>query len=447
MSSKLPHAAIETLTGLQPFVRGPAVEVMRRQNDIAPLSRRIVLASGLRGDAEWRVPNTDPSSATRIYPDRSTYYVVARGRVELTPGCFLSVVGAAVPSGAVERDSTPGEIAAGALAFQGDGVAGWLRVTVDWTPRTGSTAQTVREIQLPSSSLEFGAEDVTAGGLWRTLKNFEVVDILPPSILQNASELARWCDHVTATVTIEVRGSPRIVDLAVHEVPVEYAADVTDASDSPYSLYPQAGGGLELYPMVQASVADQTRGTRQIAAAALSQAERLGPCLLAWQCVTETDATATATVVPRTTSNDGTTFESITNASHTGTGPAAYTTTMPGWSVSCGGYARRYASNNAFVLRDRIATVPVLVRAYGRGVTAGTSTIRVQTALHSYVDVTLPVAGSNAWSRAFGYLEVGISPEQPIVAQVFLNHLGASGSLSVEAVEVYIMDPAAPAVV
>ena len=33
----------------------------------------------------------------------------------------------------------------------------------------------------------------------------------------------------------------------------------------------------------------------------------------------------------------------------------------------------------------------------------GVGTVRVQTALHSYVDVTLPVAGSNAWSRATGW--------------------------------------------
>lgn len=75
--------------------------------------------------------------------------------------------------------------------------------------------------------------------------------------------------------------------------------------------------------------------------------------------------------------------------------------------------------------------------AYGRGVTAGTSTVRVQSALHSYVDVTLPVAGSASWSRAVGWLEVGISPEQPIVAQIMISHVGASGSLSVEAAEVY----------
>ena len=48
----LPSAAVEPLTGLQPFRRDPAVEVMRQQNAIAPLSRRIVLSTGLRGDAD-----------------------------------------------------------------------------------------------------------------------------------------------------------------------------------------------------------------------------------------------------------------------------------------------------------------------------------------------------------------------------------------------------------
>jgi hypothetical protein len=79
-----------------------------------------------------------------------------------------------------------------------------------------------------------------------------------------------------------------------------------------------------------------------------------------------------------------------------------------------------------------------MVRVYGRTITAGVGTVRVQTALYSFVDVVLPVAGSAAWTLAYGWLEVGITPEQPVVAQIMINHLGGAGSLSVEAVEVSV---------
>jgi hypothetical protein len=81
------------------------------------------------------------------------------------------------------------------------------------------------------------------------------------------------------------------------------------------------------------------------------------------------------------------------------------------------------------------------VRVYGRGITAGTSTVRVQTARHSYVDVPIAV-GAAGWHRAIGYLEVGITPEQETIGQVFLNHVGASGSLEVSGVSVrYLSTP------
>jgi hypothetical protein len=60
----------------------------------------------------------------------------------------------------------------------------------------------------------------------------------------------------------------------------------------------------------------------------------------------------------------------------------------------------------------------------------------VQTARHSYVDVN--VGSGTGWYRAYGWLEVGITPEQPIVGQALINHVGASGNLSVEAVTVEV---------
>lgn len=436
----LPAPEPGPVAGMRPFVYGPAVEVMRAQDKIAPLSRRVILSSGFRGDQEWRVPNTDPLSvATRTHPDRTTWYVVARGRVEVTPGCFFRLVGACVPSGETQRAGGPTE---SSHAWWPDGVHGRLRVTVVWTDRSGSTETTIREATLPGSTLEFGSEDTSDGGFWRSMRNFSIEAITPPGVPANTVELHRFSQHVTATITVEAQGSPRIVDLALHELPIAVAFEDDDDGDRWTSHTfttgsPDAPIAPPTHALARASSTNPTGGAMQILETARAQALRLGPCLFQWSAYSETDAGPTTTIVARTTSNDGSTFENLLNASHTGTGPAAYDASLPGFSVSCGGYARRWSSSNPLVLRDRIAVIPVLVRAYGRGITAGTSTVRAQTARHSYVDLTLPVAGSAAWSSAIGWLEVGISPDQPVIGQVFLNHLGASGSLSVEAMEVY----------
>lgn len=433
LGASFPRAATEPLTGLKPFAAHPAVEAFRSQDLVAALSRRIVLSGGLRGDSEWRVPNTDPLSATQIYPNRTTWYVVARGRIDLTPGCYLEFAGAYVPSGETNRAATAGEIAAGSLAYRPDGAQGRVRVTITWYRRDTSDETTTHEIDLPASTLEYGAEDTTAAGLWRTLRDFGPVPMAPTS-LDDVTELAAWSLATTADITVEVQGSPRLVDWTISETPVAIALDLDDATSDDYAVSHLYGADpIAPVPVPRYSFARWAQRGLQTARA---QATILGPALLHWSAYSETAATSTATIVARTTSNDGTTFESLLNSSHTGTGPAAYSATLPGWSVSVGGYARRWSMCNSFVLRDRIAVIPVIVSAYGRGITAGTSTVRVQTALHSYVDLTLPVGGSAAWHHAYGYLEVGITPEQPQIAQVFLNHLGSSGSLSVEAISV-----------
>lgn len=148
--SALPAVNPEPLTGSQPFARHPAVEVMRRQNEIAPLSRRVVCSVGLRGDSEFRVPSTDPNLALldpQTHPDRTTYYTIGRSQCSITPGCFLAVKGTCVPSGMCQVNQPVGPDA----RYVEDGVGGWIRVTVDWAPTSGATAQSVREIQLPSS--------------------------------------------------------------------------------------------------------------------------------------------------------------------------------------------------------------------------------------------------------------------------------------------------------
>jgi hypothetical protein len=427
----LPRVAIEPLTGLQLFRADPWTAVWRAQDEASALSRSVHCSFGLRGDAEWRSIDTDPDSPTQIHANSTSYYTVARSRFTMTPGCGLCLEGAFVPSGATNM------VTGVPPTWVSDGAQGYIRITVTWIDNTGATETTVIEQQLKPSNLEFGATDQSPGGLFRTLNSFVIDDILPPDFETDTAECRRFSLPTVADVHVEVRGSPRIVDAHVSERPVGVAFDLPSVSDpiadSALMTSHMYAHGNPVNPLPPPTHA-LARHSRQGVLTARAQSQRLNPKLLHFHAYTETGATPTATVVPRTTSNDGTTFESLLNSSQTGTGSAAYASNLGGWSVSCGGYARRWASNNHLVLRDRIACIPVIVRVYGRTVTAGTGTVRVQTARHSYVDCVLPVSGSNGWTRAFGWLETGITPEQPRVAQILVNHLGASGSLSVEAV-------------
>jgi hypothetical protein len=422
--------AIEPLTGLRPFVAHPALAVFRAQDTIAAQRTcRIVCSWGLRGDAEWRVPNTDPASATQTHPDRTTWYTVARARVDVTPGSYFELAGCCLPSGETQRLGDPFS-----SPYLPDGTQGSVRITITWYDRDGGSETTVNETNLPASTLQWGAEDTAPGGFFRGIREFGI-PFMAPEGLDDTATLARWSRSVAAEIQVDVQGSPRIIDATISERPYAIALDINDPDDEQWAVSHLFAPG-SAYAPVPSPKFSFARWAQRALTTARAQANVLGPVLLQWAAYSEAGAGPTTGIVARTTSNDGTTFESVLNPSHTGTGAAAYNAARGGWSVSAGGYARRNGSNNELVLRDRIAVIPVTVFVYGRGITAGTSTIRVQTALHSYVDVTLPVAGSASWHRAVGYLEVGVSPEQPRVAQVFLRHTGASGSLSVEAVEV-----------
>lgn len=227
LGSALPKPDIESLVGLRPFVESPWTGVLRAQDKVSALSRRILLSWGKRGDAEWRVPNTDPTGTSRTHPDRTTWYVVARTRVSVTPGCFLQAHIAYVPSGETQRESTSAELAIDSMTtHRPDGAAGWIRVTVTWYDRASGSETTTVERFLEGSTLEYGAEDTTAGGLWRTLRQTSIDEIAPPDVHDDTSELARFSRHIVADIVVEHRGSPRVVDAHIHEIPVAVAFDV-----------------------------------------------------------------------------------------------------------------------------------------------------------------------------------------------------------------------------
>ena len=432
----VPLPSIEDVSVLKPMRRGPAVSIMRSQDTIACLSRRGVLHSGLDGAAEWRVPNTTADSASNTHPDRTTWYTVGHGLCEVTPGCFYRLHGLAVPGGETQ-------VFIGAGDYDPDGRTGEVRVTIVWTDANGTTETTTHTKSLPGSTREFGAEVVSAGGLFSSLIAFEIDGITPPDIFSDVQQLRRWCFHITAQVTVEHRGSPRIVDLELSEIPIAFAQNggIADASYWTNHVYahgtPFSPGPKPIYPLTRNATTqtdDPRGGTEHILEVARAQALRLGPCLAQWTAYNEEDAVATQTIVPVTRQDDGDrTFKALLNESQTG-----YDETEPGWSLGCGGYGRRWAHNNPRVLGERCAVIPVLFRVLAVNIAGGTSaTVRFQSALHSYVDVQIVEAEEASWQTAYGWLRVSINPDQIVIGQALCNHTGGSGQLDVYAFQVY----------
>lgn len=433
--SDLPAPAIEPLTGLRVFSRAPFESVARAQDKVAWSGCRVLTRWGNAFQYVWRVPNTDPDSASRTHPDRTTWYVVARTRAELTPGNCLEAHIACLPSGQTQRAATAGE---GAPAWRADGVHGAVRITVTWYDPDGGSEETTHEISLPGSTLTYGAESTDAGALFRDVHTLDPVILRPPSVTQSLLELRRFSLGGTVDILVEHQGSPRIVSGVIQERPDLYAISDADAvTDRVQHVFaegtPDSPVAPRVYHREANSATDPRGGPRQLLATARAQAEYLGPMLFSWTAYDEHYAGPTTTIVARTTANDGSTFEDLLSSGRT-----TYSTRSPGFDVSGGGYGRRWRDANYWILRDRLAVIPVIVRVYGRTITAGTGTVRVQTSGHSYVDVDVPIAGSADWHTGYGWLSCGINPSQRISAMVRINHLGASGSLSVEAVSCYV---------
>ena len=414
---------VAPLNGLQ-LMRGSRAEaVMRAQDHVVGLSRRIVATGGLRGRSTWRTPNTAPDPTT--HPDPDERRIIGAGAVDLTPGCFLRCWVLHVPSGGTVIDEPVG------LPDIVTGPQGRLEVECVWTDRDGTQVTTTHTVILEASDLVNGAEPST---MWDNLYSETVVDISPPGI-GGTAELARWCRHVNVAAVLYAVGGARVVDAVLFEHPLAIALEADDASSlwcsHLYGAGSPAGPSQPLtYPYQRFSETtpdgNPRGGTWQLSDVHHAQHQRLGPVLFSWSAAVEpTGAQAFTT-------------SSTSLVALNGGGSTSFDLDEPGLAVGTGGYARRQASNSEFVLRDRVAAIPVIVRVLASSSHA-TSVVRVMSRWDSYVDVTIAI-GSMAWHRAQGWLEVGINPDDTarLVAQLFGRHTtGGVQSLSVHAITVH----------
>jgi hypothetical protein len=395
---------VESLNGLQLLRRGPVEAMLRAQDHVPALSRRLVASGGLRGSETWFTPDTDPEALAGTHPQPTTRRLIGAGCVDLTPGCMLRAWVCAVPSG--ETQISP-------INADASGAQGRCEVDVIWTDATGATVTTTHGVQLPASEEQYGAEP---SPMFANLYEYEL-HIKPPGTHQVA-ELRRWCQHVNVDVRIYAVGGARIVDANVHEYPNAVAFEADDAG-SQWTSHVYAGfrpngpaAGLS-HPYQRFSETspdgDPRGGTWHVSDVHHAQMARLGPILFSWCAARESDGS-----------------EDVTTASASlvaleGGGSTTFDLTEPGLPCGTGGYARRQSSNSAYVLRGRVAAIPVIVRVLARSSTSN-GTVRVQTRYDSYIDVSIPDNTLN-WKCTNEWLEVGITPDDTSALLVQLWHL------------------------
>lgn len=413
--------SIEPLAGLELMRRGPVEAVMRAQDYVAAIGRRIIASGGIGGALTWRTPNSDPTSMAGTHPTPTARRRIGAGACELTPGSMLRCWGVVIPSGETQITGTTA-----------GGAQGRLEVDVSWTDGTG-TVTTTHGIELPASTEEFGAEP---GSMWDELH--QVVFGMKPTVLVNTATLRRWCQHVHVEVEIFAVGGARIVDACVFEVPnaVAFEADDNGSYWTSHMLGPGSPDGPTLplrYPWQRFSETspdgDPRGGTLHLLDVHHAQHTRLGPLLFSWSGHDEASGVEFASPA------------SATWVAVDGGGSTSYDLTEPGLSAGTGGYARRVGSNGRHVLRNRRAAIPVIVRVLASSST-GVSEVRVQSYPWSFIDLTV-ANGGMAWHSIAGWLEVGITPDQLRPIQLFAqNTLGAS--VNVAAVNVYYAGGYAP---
>lgn len=436
---------------------------MRAQDKVVTQSRRILFRTGVDGDDAWLVPNTDPEGGTQTYPLANTPRSVNIGKFDISPGCTLRAVCLHLPSG-----QTNYEI--GGSGWYPAGVQGIVHLATTWTAHDDTTETRTYVMPLEGSTLEFGAENTSTGGMQKSCR-LANVKMNPPVDLNDLAERNKWSRPHSIEIEVRYVGSPRVVDLVVYEIPNFYLPEADDPDDEWTSHIfaigrPDDNAKKVAYPVDEAedtsgADADQRHGTLQTLRVAENQRKRLGPMLFHWGAYTESSAGITTTTLPFVTIGTAasTRWCNLLNVDQFETqgSPATFEASEPGWSVSCGGYARSWLHNNPHVMgaADRTAAVGVLFRVYAQNNNAAAQALRLHTAhddavassannvdAHSWIDLSLSASAALDWYEAYGFLQVGVNPEDHVIAQVLVQQATSGTDLDVCAVEAYVWDGA-----
>lgn len=373
--------------------------------------RRILARVGLNGAKSWHVPDTIVSGWS--HPDSTTERVCLRTPpIPLTPGHLLKASVVCVPSGMTTQSDGLG-------GYEEGGVKGEVKITVAWDNGL-STPTTTKTLTLPNSKLANGAQPTGAGAAWNQLYTLTSGPMAPDDMTDPAL-LSAWTEGVYATITVSYIGSPRVIDLVIHEEPNALCYNLASGDWIAPMLADGSGGPLgQIHgktPRIKRSASDPSGGSEIVVDSAVRVAQEVGPVLLyhtAWdedaQPVADTETLYRAITA---TAN----YTELIHGSTTAAG-----TTRPGWSVASGANATRVQDSEAsVVLRDNTNVVPVRCYVYGAMSTAAgspTAKVRFQRDANEYIQVDVSAGTTYAWHSAPGFLRCGLGAQDPHAIQV-----------------------------
>lgn len=454
-----PSPSVEALRGLQPMERSRAEAAMRAQDKVASQSRRVLWQTGLNGDDAWLVPNTMPG-ATQTHPEEDVSRANSIGKFDLTQGCCLIAECLHVPSGKTSAEPVPPNWVPG-------GVQGIVEFATVWTAHDASTLTHTFQLSLDGSTLAHGSEDTSNGGLQNSLRLRHLV-MVPPTDLTTQGAKNKWSRPHSVAITVSYVGSPRVIDLTISEIPLHYVMEADDpdnewvghvvSTGTPDSKMPSPAYPVDEREDTTSSDKDQRIGTLQCLRVNANQRRRLGLQLFHWTSYQESAVAVTDTALIPVTIGTAASARwcNLLNTDQFATqgSPAAFEPSEPGWSVSSGGYARKWRDNNPQVFpTTNLAAVPVLFRVYAQNNDTASVELRLHTApddatatslnslaAYSWISLTLAGSGSLGWFDAWGYVTVGLNPEQHVVAQVMVKQETSGTDLDVYAVQAYVWD-------
>lgn len=433
----LPRPPLGPLLGGQLARRTALIAAFRAQDRVLPTCRRMILRQSLSGARSFLVPDTDPAGvgAVQTHPEMDVPRLVARARVDRTPGCFLRVRALCALSGASQRPGVPD--------YTSGGVSGDLILTAIYQDSAGTESVT-RSKTVPGSPLEFGAAPSDPESQWKSLR-VVTFNVRPP--LGTKALVNRWSLPSIVTLELYHRNGLRVIDCTVDEVPVTHALEAEDAALSSCAHQFAAGSPSGpapsfSHPLQRLSEdgtdGDPRAGSWRAMDVANAQEYRLGPTLLHWTAYDEDDESVSATEATAVTTSS-TSFVGLHNVNLT-----AYDDDNEGYSLAVGAYARARKFSDPVGMSNN-GVIPVRVRvlcAAGNGTTTGV--VRVQSGPYSWVDVVVPASTTYAWRSMFGFARVGRGPGQASVTQIFFRRTSGASTINVRDVVVHYAGLYAP---
>lgn len=388
------------------------------------VGRRVVASCGMRGRPSFDVDFMDVglgASAERLLSvaaPTTARLVHETNYASITPGHALRIEARCLPSGPTGNTITVES--ADAVDVGGDD--GAIKVEVTWI--NGATTETITStLGFPADSTDYGhGPDIHGMGFtqlqdkWTT--NF------PSSAFFDSDDLVTYTGggvgQCSAHIKIYYVGGVRPVEVVVHEVPYKVAR-AEGIPAAPAHIYQQNNQIIQAfpyeYPVEGATSGDRRFGANYMLDVMKEHGRRLGPAILTLD--------SHRGGVP-TEGTGGPAPWEITSTSLTSLTGETY-------DISTGTFGRRFTDSSPTYAMADTGVVHLLVGVYWK-VSAGTGTLRVKTADHSYAETTT-TSTSYGWSLFDCHLECGATVLDQKQLEILASQ--SSGTMSVRYIEVY----------